>query len=82
MSDQINTNNSSIDIEPSDEISKITVKSFTINNTTYSSEWTTDGFKIPMVVNINGTNTPVFLLVPRDEVVKMFKDINEELSHT
>lgn len=66
----------------SEEVSKITVNSISTTSTTYSPEWTTDGLKVPMIVTINGSNNPFFLLIPREEVIKMFKDINEELSHT
>lgn len=85
MSDEIKTNSSdnSVEVESSsEEVSKITVNSISTTSTTYSPEWTTDGLKVPMLISINGSNNPFFLLILREEVVKMFKDINEELSHT
>lgn len=81
MSDdtKLTTIANTVDIESStEEATKITVKNISYNGVVYTSEWTTDGLKVPIVVS----SKPFFLLIPREEVIKMFKDIIEELSHT
>ena len=63
-------------------VSKVTVNSLTFNGIEFEASWETDGLKIPMVVNNGYDNFPFFLRIKRDELIKMFKDINEHLSHT
>ena len=63
-------------------VSKVTVNSLTFEGVEFEASWETDGLKIPMVVNNGNGNFPFFLRIKRDQVIKMFKDINEHLSHT
>ena len=63
-------------------VSKVTVNSLTFEGVEFEASWETDGLKIPMVINNGDGNFPFFLRIKRDEVIKMFKDINEHLSHT
>ena len=62
-------------------VSKVTVNSLTFEGVEFVASWETDGLKIPMAINNGKGNYPFFLRIPRDEVIKMFKDINEQLSH-
>ena len=68
-------------IEPT-TVSKVTVNSLTFEGVEFEASWETDGLKIPMVINNGNGNFPFFLRIKRDQVIKMFKDINEHLSHT
>lgn len=63
-------------------VSKVTVNSLTFNGIEFGASWETDGLKVPMVINNGEGNFPFFLRIPRDVIVKMIKDINEQLSHT
>lgn len=63
-------------------VSKITVNSLTFEGVEFEASWETDGLKIPMVINNGDGNFPFFLRIKRDQLIKMFKDINEHLSHT
>ena len=63
-------------------VSKVTVNSLTFEGVEFEASWETDGLKIPMVINNGDGNFPFFLRIKRDELIKMFKDINEHLSHT
>lgn len=63
-------------------VSKVTVNSLTFEGVEFEASWETDGLKIPMVINNGAGNFPFFLRIKRDQVIKMFKDINEHLSHT
>lgn len=63
--------------EKTKSISKLTVKEIISSNVHYKATWTTEGLKIPFYVS--KTNSMYMLLIPRDEVVAMFKDIGGEL---
>ena len=63
-------------------VSKVTVNSLTFEGVEFEASWETDGLKIPMVINNGNGNFPFFLRIKRDQIIKMFKDINEHLSHT
>lgn len=63
-------------------VSKVTVNSLTFEGVEFEASWETDGLKIPMVINNGDGNFPFFLRIKRDQLIKMFKDINEHLSHT
>lgn len=71
-----------ISVDKSTTVSKVTVNSLTFEGVEFEASWETDGLKIPMVINNGAGNFPFFLRIKRDQVIKMFKDINEHLSHT
>ena len=62
-------------------IDVLTASSIIFNGFEFKSIWETEGLKIPMVVNNGDGNKPFYLRIPRDEVVKMFSDILDQLSH-
>lgn len=62
-------------------IDVITASSIGFNGVEFKAVWETEGLKIPMVVNNGDGNKPFYLRIPRDEVVKMFTDILDQLSH-
>lgn len=62
-------------------IDVITASSIGFNGVEFKAVWETEGLKIPMVVNNGDGNKPFYLRIPRDEVVKMFTDIFDQLSH-
>lgn len=70
---------------PSSQYSKsvevLTANSIVFNGVEFKAVWETEGLKIPMVVNNGDGNKPFYLRIPRDEVVKMFTDILDQLSH-
>lgn len=85
MDEDVKTNASdeSVVAETSTEVSVLTAKQINYCGNLYSPVWETEGLKIPMIIrNLNGSNTLFYMRIPREEVIKMFKDINEELSHT
>ena len=55
--------------------------SISFNGVEFKAIWETEGLKIPMVVNNGDGNKPFYLRIPRDEVIKMFTDILDQLSH-
>lgn len=63
-------------------VSKVTVNFLSFKGVEFRASWETDGLKVPMVINNGEGNFPFFLRIPRDVIVKMIKDINEQLSHT
>lgn len=65
----------------SKSIDVITASSIGFNGVDFKAAWETEGLKIPMVVNNGDGNKPFYLRIPRDEVVKMFTDILDQLSH-
>lgn len=65
-----------------DAVEVLSVTSITCNGTTFTAKWKTEGLEIPMVVNDGYSNKALYLRIPRDVVVGMFKDIMDELSHT
>lgn len=66
----------------SKEISAVTVNSIIMDGVEFKPRWTSEGLEIPSsYFNNNGRNILYYMRIPRDEVVKMFKDIQEELSH-
>ena len=71
-----------ISADKSTTVSKVTVNSLTFEGVEFEASWETDGLKIPMVINNGNGNFPFFLRIKRDQLIKMFKDINEHLSHT
>ena len=72
-----------ISADKSTTVSKVTVKTLTFNGIEFEASWETNGLKVPMTINNGeGGNFPFFLKIPRDVIVKMIKDINEQLSHT
>ena len=71
-----------ISADKSTTVSKVTVNSITFEGVEFEASWETDGLKIPMVINNGAGNFPFFLRIKRDQLIKMFKDINEHLSHT
>ena len=62
-------------------IDVITASSIGFNGVEFKAVWETEGLKIPMVVNNGDGNKPFYLRIPRDEVVKIFTDIFDQLSH-
>ena len=62
-------------------IDVITASSIGFNGVEFKAVWETEGLKIPMVVNNGDGNKPYYLRIPRDEVIKMFADILDQLSH-
>ena len=70
---------------PSSQYSKsvevFTANSIGFNGVEFKAVWETEGLKIPMVINNGEGNKPFYLRIPRDEVVKMFTDILDQLSH-
>lgn len=62
-------------------IDVITASSIGFNGVEFKAVWETEGLKIPMVVNNGDGNKPFYLRIPRDEVIKMFTDILDQLSH-
>lgn len=65
----------------SQSIDVITASSIGFNGVEFKAVWETEGLKIPMVVNNGDGNKPFYLRIPRDEVIKMFTDILDQLSH-
>lgn len=66
----------------SNEVAVVTVNSIIVDGVKFKPRWTSEGLEIPSsYFNNNGRNVPYYIRIPRDEVVKMFKDIQEELSH-
>lgn len=65
----------------SKSIDVLTASSIGFNGVEFRAIWETEGLKIPMVVNNGEGNKPFYLRIPRDEVVKMFADILDQLSH-
>lgn len=65
----------------SKSIDVLTASSISFNGVEFRAVWETEGLKIPMVVNNGDGNNPFYLRIPRDEVVKMFTDILDQLSH-
>ena len=65
----------------SKSIDVFTASSISFNGVEFKAVWETEGLKIPMVVNNGDGNKPFYLRIPRDEVVKMFTDILDQLSH-
>ena len=65
----------------SKSIDVLTASSIIFNGFEFKAIWETEGLKIPMVVNNGDGNKPFYLRIPRDEVVKMFADILDQLSH-
>lgn len=65
----------------SKSIDVLTASSIGFNGVEFRAIWETEGLKIPMVVNNGDGNKPFYLRIPRDEVVKMFTDILDQLSH-
>lgn len=65
----------------SKSIDVIAASSIGFNGVDFKAAWETEGLKIPMVVNNGDGNKPFYLRIPRDEVVKMFTDILDQLSH-
>ena len=62
-------------------IDVLTDSSIIFNGFEFKAIWETEGLKIPMVVNNGDGNKPFYLRIPRDEVIKMFADILDQLSH-
>ena len=62
-------------------IDVITASFIGFNGVEFRAIWETEGLKIPMVVNNGDGNKPFYLRIPRDEVIKMFADILDQLSH-
>ena len=62
-------------------IDVITASSIGFNGVEFKAVWETEGLKIPMVVNNGDGNKPFYLRIPRDEVIKMFTDLLDQLSH-
>ena len=62
-------------------IDVLTASSISLNGVEFKAVWETEGLKIPMVVYNGEVNKPFYLRIPRDEVVKMFADILDQLSH-
>ena len=71
-----------ISADKSTTVSKVTVKSLAFNGIEFRASWETDGLKVPMAIYNGEGNFPFFLRIPRDVIVDMIKDINEQLSHT
>ena len=65
----------------SQSIDVFTASSISFNGVEFKAVWETEGLKIPMVVNNGDGNKPYYLRIPRDEVIKMFTDILDQLSH-
>ena len=65
----------------SKSIDVFTASSISFNGVEFRAVWETEGLKIPMVVNNGDGNKPYYLRIPRDEVIKMFTDILDQLSH-
>ena len=65
----------------SKSIDVLTASSIGFNGVEFRAIWETEGLKIPMVVNNGDGNKPFYLRIPRDEVIKMFTDILDQLSH-
>lgn len=65
----------------SKSIDVLTASSISFNEVEFKAVWETEGLKIPMVVNNGDGNKPFYLRIPRDEVIKMFTDILDQLSH-
>lgn len=69
-------------VTDSNSISVRTINTIRLNGVDLTASWESDGLKIPMAI-FDGVDKKVFYMrIPRDEVIKMFKDINEQLSHT
>ena len=62
-------------------IDVFTASSISFNGVEFKAVWETEGLKIPMVVNNGDGNKPYYLRIPRDEVIKMFTDLLDQLSH-
>ena len=62
-------------------IDVLTASSIIFNGFEFKAVWETEGLKIPMVVNNGDGNKPYYLRIPRDEVIKMFTDLLDQLSH-
>ena len=65
----------------SKSIDVFTASSISFNGVEFKAVWETEGLKIPMVANNGDGNKPFYLRIPRDEVIKMFTDILDQLSH-
>ena len=65
----------------SKSIDVLTASSISFNGVEFKAVWETEGLKIPMVVNNGDGNKPYYLRIPRDEVIKMFTDLLDQLSH-
>lgn len=65
----------------SKSIDVLTASSISFNGVKSRAVWETEGLKIPMVAYSGDGNMPFYLRIPRDEVVKMFTDILDQLSH-
>ena len=65
----------------SKSIDVLTASSISFNGVEFKAVWETEGLKIPIVVNNGYGNKPFYLRTPRDEAVKMFTDILDQLSH-
>ena len=65
----------------SKSIDVFTASSISFNGVEFKAVWETEGLKIPMVVNNGDGNKPYYLRIPRDEVIKMFTDLLDQLSH-
>ena len=65
----------------SKSIDVLIASSIGFNGVEFRAIWETEGLKIPMVVNNGDGNKPFYLRIPRDEVIKMFADILDQLSH-
>ena len=65
----------------SKEVNMVTVNSITVGSTVYKPHWETEGLCVPIVFNSNNASKAVYVRIPRDELIKMLKDIREQLSH-
>ena len=70
-----------VSLSNSQSIDVLTASSIIFNGFEFKAIWETEGLKIPMVVNNGDGNKPFYLRIPRDEVIKMFTDILDQLSH-
>lgn len=69
-------------VGPLNSASVVTVKMLSYSGgALFKPEWTTDGLKVPMSITFNDGTPPYifYMLIPRDEMINMFKDLKEEL---
>ena len=76
-----NTISGYIDSNSTNEISVVTVSSIVMDGVEFKPRLTTEGLDIPSSYFSKNGNSIYYMRIPRDEVVKMFKDIQEQLSH-
>lgn len=80
--------NNDINIVNSDpkEVSTFTANQIKVGDNVFTAHWETEGLCVPIVYTASVDksridNRVAYVRISREEIVKMFKDIQEKLSH-